>query len=175
MVVMDWAKAKRAMNGQILFSLTLAIGRILVSRHDSFHVTQSPPQSPRSFWTVPGIETSGLDWKPAKKTAKSHWRLKLVHFSHNLCRTRRIKPEPGFPGSGFGSFWIRPEPMRFPTAGQGDAGSGDEIACHNASEACVLPRIKQYKEDKSFGKSASPNSQAIYKISMPLLWLAVAV
>ena len=34
MVVMDWAKAKRAMNGQILFSLTLAIGRILVSRHD---------------------------------------------------------------------------------------------------------------------------------------------
>ena len=25
-------------------------------------------------------------------------------------------------------FWIRPEPMRFPTAGQGDAGSGDEIA-----------------------------------------------
>ena len=25
-------------------------------------------------------------------------------------------------------FWIQPEPMRFPTAGQGDAGSGDEIA-----------------------------------------------
>ena len=25
-------------------------------------------------------------------------------------------------------FWIRPEPLRFPTAGQGDAGSGDEIA-----------------------------------------------
>ena len=24
-------------------------------------------------------------------------------------------------------FWIRPEPMRFKTAGQGDAGSGDEI------------------------------------------------
>ena len=24
-------------------------------------------------------------------------------------------------------FWIRPEPMRFPTAGQGDAGSGKEI------------------------------------------------
>ena len=25
-----------------------------------------------------------------------------VHFNHNLRRTRRIKPEPGFPGSGFG-------------------------------------------------------------------------
>ena len=25
-------------------------------------------------------------------------------------------------------FWIRPEPLRFTTAGQGDAGSGDEIA-----------------------------------------------
>ena len=24
-------------------------------------------------------------------------------------------------------FWIRPEPLCFPTAGQGDAGSGDEI------------------------------------------------
>ena len=24
-------------------------------------------------------------------------------------------------------FWIRPEPLRFTTAGQGDAGSGDEI------------------------------------------------
>ena len=40
--------------------------------------------------------------KARQKTAKSHWLLKLVQFNHNFQRTRRIKPEPGFPGSGFG-------------------------------------------------------------------------
>ena len=64
---------------------------------------QSRPQRPRSFWSAPGIETSGLNLKPGKKTAKSHWLLKLLHFNHNLQSTRRIKPEPENPGSGF---WI---------------------------------------------------------------------
>ena len=36
---------------------------------------------------------------------------------------------------------MRPEPMRFPTAGQGDAGSGDEIApCLVRRPSCRLSR-----------------------------------
>ena len=65
-------------------------------------------------------DPSGLPQKsrPLGLTEKSRWLLKLVHFNHNLRRTRR--------NFRF-RFWIRPEPLRFPTAGQGDAGSGDEI------------------------------------------------
>ena len=48
-------------------------------------------------------------------------------------------------------FWIRPEPLRFPTAGQGDAGSGDEIdvftTCRSENNfgcqhcRCIIPCI----------------------------------
>ena len=41
-------------------------------------------------------------------------------------------------------FWIRPEPMRFPTAGQGDAGSGDEIG--NAQKYETIKNMKPSKK-----------------------------
>ena len=57
----------------------------------------SAKRRPPSFRSAPGIRDLWARLK-AKKTAKSHWLLKLVHFNafyHNLRRASIIKPEPG--------------------------------------------------------------------------------
>ena len=41
---------------------------------------QSRPQRPRSFWSAPGIETSELSLKPAKKPATPDWLLKTCSY-----------------------------------------------------------------------------------------------
>ncbi len=79
--------------------------------HHANFVIRHPISYPerRSFWSAPGIGTSGLFWKPATKASESDWLLKTCLYHHNLQRTRTIKPGPGFPGSDFGfdqSRWV---------------------------------------------------------------------
>ena len=51
-------------------------------RDDPSYSMPSRPQRPRSSWSSPTLETSGLDWKPAKKTTKMIGCWERVHFIH---------------------------------------------------------------------------------------------
>ena len=53
----------------------------------------------------------------------------------------RIKPEPGFPGCGFG---FDQSPCASPTTGQGDAVSGDEIICNDSDNDTDNGSLQQH-------------------------------